>query len=416
MTSRERIIAALNHQTPDKVPLDLGGTSITGMGVNAVIKLRESLGLEKKAIKVREPYQMLGAIDYDLIEMLGVDVVSPIDYKSMFSFTQEQWKPFQFHNDDVLVAKDFNTEFNKDGSLYMYPKGNKNVRPSAIMPNDGWYFDTIIRQYAIDDDNLNVEDNLEEFSIKTDEELKYWQTEINNIYKNTDKAIVGNLGGTALGDIALVPAPGLEDPKGIRDIEEWYISTAIRQDYIKELFERQIEIALKNLKLYYEAAGNKIQAIVVCGTDFGTQNSPFISTDMFNTLYLPYYKKINNWIHENTEWKTFKHSCGSIYPLIPSFIEAGFDILNPVQISANNMDSKKLKKEFGEKIVFWGGGVNTQKELPFGTEDEVREQVKKQIKILGEDGGFVFNPVHNVQGNTPVENLISMYQTVKEYR
>lgn len=416
MTSRERVKAALNHKQPDKTPLDLGSTAITGMGINAVMNLREALGLKKIPVKARESYQMLGNIDNDLLETLGADLISPIDYKSMFGFRNDGWKGFQFHSADIQVAGDFNTEYNSDGSLYMYPEGDKSVKPSAIMPKDGWYFDTIIRQKPIDEDNLNVEDNLEEFTPYSDDYLKYIEKEVDNIYKNTDYAIITNPGGTCLGDIALVPGPNMKDPKGIRDIEEWYISTAARADYVKEIFERQTEIALENLKKYFQAVGNKIESVVLCGTDFGTQNCPFISVETFRTLYLPHYKKMTDWIHKNTEWKVFKHSCGAIEPLIPSFIDAGFDILNPVQIAASGMDPQTLKDKYGDKVVFWGGGVDTQGTLPFGTPAEVREQVKNMIKIFGKNGGYVFNPVHNVQGNTPTENLVAMYETVKEYR
>ena len=158
-----------------------------------------------------------------------------------------------------------------------------------------------------------------------------------------------------------------------------------------------------------------MQVAYICGADFGTQIAPLCSKELFRELYMPYYKKINNWIHENTTWKTFKHCCGSIYPLIPELIEAGFDILNPVQWTAKNMDPKALKKEFGQNIVFWGGGVNTQKTLPFGTPEEVRKEVLEMCEIFSQNGGFVFNTIHNIQALTPAENVVALVNAVKEF-
>ena len=153
-----------------------------------------------------------------------------------------------------------------------------------------------------------------------------------------------------------------------------------------------------------------------CGTDFGTQDSQFCSLDTFRELWLPYYQRMNNWIHEHTTWKIFKHSCGAVLPIIPGFIEAGFDILNPIQISAKAMDIQVLKQEFGKELVFWGGGIDTQRILPIATPDEVRTHVLHQCEILGKDGGFVFNAVHNIQANVPIENVVAMIETLKELR
>jgi uroporphyrinogen-III decarboxylase len=232
--------------------------------------------------------------------------------------------------------------------------------------------------------------------------------------ENNSKAVVASLGGTALGDIALVPAINLKNPKGIRGVEEWYISTLIREDFIKEIYDRQTDIAIENLKLLWKVIGNKIDVVFTCGTDFGTQNSTFCSTETFDRVWLPYYKKVNNWIHQNTDWKTFKHSCGAVEPFMSHFIESGFDIINPVQINASGMDSRKLKEKYGDKLVFWGGGVDTQGAFAFGTPFLVKEQVKSQCDILNKNGGFVFNTVHNIQANVPFENVIAMLDALKE--
>jgi len=418
MTSRERVHLALNHKQPDRVPLDLGATSVTGMHVTSVYKLRQALGLDEPGtpVKVVEPYQMLGEIKPDLMEALGVDVVSVGMPKNMFGFENKDWKPWTFWDGTpVLVPGDFNTDPEPNGDILMYPEGDKSAPPSGRMPKGGFYFDAIVRQEPIDDDKLNPEDNVEEFKPISDWELEYIKNEVDRLYNETDKAIVGSFGGTSFGDIAFVPAPQLKHPKGIRDIEEWYMSTVTRKEYVREVFERQCEIALNNLKKIHKVVGDKISVVFITGTDFGMQTGPFIAPAAYRDLYQPFHRRINDWIHANTNWKTFIHSCGAIVDFIPDFIDAGFDILNPVQCSATGMDPEVLKERFGDKITFWGGGVDTQKTLPFGTPDEVRKEVEERIRIFGKGGGFVFNSIHNIQARTPVENLVALYEAFKEH-
>jgi hypothetical protein len=294
----------------------------------------------------------------------------------------------------------------------MYPGGDTSARPSAMMPESGYFFDALERQEPIDESNLPG-DNLEEFGFVSENDLNYWKRQVESSeYKS--KGIVASLGGTALGDIALVPAVGLKKPKGIRSVAEWYISTLTREEVIRSLYEKQTDIALENLEKLYGVIGNKIDVAFICGTDFGTQNSTFCSPGTYERLWLPYYKKVNDWIHNNTTWKTFKHSCGAIEPFMELFIKSGFDIINPVQISAAGMDSVLLKKKYGDRIIFWGGGVDTQGIFAFGTSHQVKEQVKRQCDILNKDGGFVFNTVHNIQANVPFENVIAMMEALSE--
>lgn len=419
MTSRDRVNLTLNHKQPDKVPLDLGGSGVTSMHVSSVYLLRQALGLDAPGtpVKVVEPYQMLGEIKSDLIEAIGVDIIPLSGRKTMFGFKNENWKPWTtFDGTPVLVPKGFNTDPEPNGDILLYPEGEKSVPASGRMPKGGWYFDAIVRQPPVDDDHLNVEDNLAEFDYISDEDLAYFKNEAERLYDETDKAIFGGFGGTSFGDIALVPAMWLKNPRGIRDIEEWYVSTVIRRDYVYQIFERQCEIALSNLEKTYQAVGNKVAAVFVTGTDFGMQTGTFISNKAYRDLYQPFHKIVNDWIHRHTQWKSFIHSCGSIYALIPDFIEAGFDILNPVQCSAAEMDPARLKKQFGDRIVFWGGSIDTQKTLPFGTPDDVRREVIERIKIFGPGGGFIFNAIHNIQAKTPVENLVALFEAFNQYR
>jgi hypothetical protein len=415
MTSRERLDAALRHREPDRIPVDFNGTAVTGMHVNCVIALREHYGLEKRPVKVHEPYQMLGWIDEDLQRVLGLDVEGVWGYETLFGFPNEDWKPWRMDDGrEVLVSGHFRVTKDADGDTLIYPRGDTSAPPSGRLPKNGFFFDTIVRQEPIDDARLDPEDNLEEFGPVSDAVLDYFE-ESSRRAAATGRGVIANFGGTALGDIALVPAPFLKHPKGIRDIEEWYISTLTRKPYVHAVFERQTGIALSNLEKIRGRVGDRVQAVFICGTDFGTQQSTFCSPATFRELYLPHYRRINDWIHKHTPWKTFKHSCGAVRTLIPAFIDSGFDILNPVQVSAAGMGAEKLKADFGRDLVFWGGGVDTQKTLAFGKPEDVRAEVLRRCEVFGKGGGFVFNAVHNIQANVPVRNIVAMFDAVKEF-
>jgi hypothetical protein len=419
MNSRQRVEAALNHRQPDHVPLDLGASAVTGMQVSCVYKLRQALGLDKPGtpVKVVEPYQMLGEIAPDLQDALGVDVVGLGGPRTMFGFEYKNWRPWTtFDGTPVLVPGGFNTDPEPNGDIFMYPEGDKSVPPSGRMPKGGFYFDSITRQEPIDDDKLNVDDNLEEFAPISDATLQHFAAEADRLRKTSDRAILANFGGTAFGDIALVPAPWLKHPKGIRDVAEWYMSTVARFDYVYEVFRRQCDIALANLAKIYDAVGDSVSAVFITGTDFGTQSGPFINPAAYRKLFQPFHREVNDWVHRHTPWKTFIHSCGSVIVLMPDIVDAGFDILNPVQCSAAGMDPRTLKDKFGARMTFWGGGVDTQKTLPFGTPEDIRREVKERIGIFGRGGGFIFNTVHNVQAGTPAENLVALYEAVRETR
>lgn len=415
MTSKKRLQDALNHIQPDRLPVDFGSTATTGMHHSCVAALREYYGLEKHLIKISDPIQMLGLIEDDLKEALGLDTEGVFSRTNGFGVRNENWK--EWKQDDgsvVLVPGDFNTTTDAKGDHYAYPCGDTSVAPSAKMPKDGFYFDAIARQEPFDDvEDLDPNGNLQEYGYVSDAILDEFTEDINNAAK-TGRGVVVSFGGTALGDVGILPGVGLKDPKGLRDIAEWYMATATAPEFIQYIFDKQTDIALANLAKLNERVGDKIDAMFICGTDFGTQSSTICSADTYREIYMPYYKKVNNWIHENTSWKTFKHSCGAIEHFIPLLIESGFDILNPVQCSATGMDPKLLKEKYGKDIVFWGGGIDTQKLLPFGTPAEIREQVKERCEIFGKDGGYVFNSIHNVQAGTPIENLVAIFETLKE--
>ncbi len=414
MDSRGRLTAALDHRQPDRVPVDFGGTMCSGMHVTCVAALRDYWGLERRPVKVYEPFQMLGQLDEDLKSLIGVDVEGVAGRLNKFGVPNEDWREWRLDNGlVVLVPGRFNVTTDLAGNHYLHPEGDTGVAPSGRMPRNGFYFDCIVRQEELPDDP-NPEDNLEEFGPIGDEDLAYVAAAVREAAA-TGRGVLASLGGTGLGDIAQVPGPAMKRPRGIRDIEEWYVSTILRQDLLREVFDRQTDIALENLARFAAATGDGIDVAFVCGTDFGTQTSTFCSADTFRCLYLPYYRKVNDWIHAHTGWKTFKHCCGAVENFMELFIEAGFDIINPVQCSAAGMDPTRLKERYGGRLTFWGGGVDTQRVLPFGTPREVRAQVLERCGIFSGNGGFVFNAIHNVQAQTPVENIAAMIDAVREF-
>ena len=416
MTSKERFDKTINHQQPDRLVVDFGSTSVTGIHVRSVENLRKYYGLEAKPIRVTDPYQMLGEVDSELMDIMGVDVVAAKGKNNSFGFYNHA--PFKEYETPwgqvVLVTEGFNITKNEQGDILMHPQGDTSLAPSARMPKNSFFFDAIIRQKPIVEEELNPQDNLEEYGLLSESDVEYWKTSTQKA-RDTGKAVIASLGGTALGDIAHIPGMKLKEPKGIRDITEWYMSILMRPDYINKIFDFQSEIALENLNRLHQAIGHNIDVVYICGTDFGTQDSTFCSPEQFDELWLPYYKRINGWVHAHTNWKTFKHSCGAVESFMSRFIDAGFDIINPVQVNARGMDAVHLKNTYGKQLVFWGGGIDTQVTLPYASPDKVREEVLRLCEVFATDGGFVFNTVHNIQANVPVENIVAMINAIKEF-
>jgi hypothetical protein len=389
------------------------------MHVSSVYRLRQALHLDPPGtpVKVIDPYQMLGEIGSDLVEAVEADLLPVDNPLTLFGFPKTGWKPWHlFDGTPVLVPAAFNTEADANGDLLMYPEGDRGAPPSGRMPRGGYYFDEIVRQPPLEESRLDPRDNCEEFTAVAEEVVRHYAEEAERLEAATDKALFAGFCFSSFGDIALVPAPWLKHPRGIRDIEEWYVSTLTRRDYVYRVFERQTEVALANLQRLAAALGDRVQVTLVTGTDFGAQSSAFISPQSYRDLYQPFHRAINDWVHKHTAWKTFMHSCGAVAELIPDFIASGFDILNPVQVTAAGMIPATLKERYGEHLVFWGGGVDTQRTLPFGTPAQVREQVRRSLETFGRGGGYVFAAVHNIQAGVPVENLLALFEAVRDYR
>jgi hypothetical protein len=414
MNGKLKLDLALAHKE-GPVPFDLGATAVTGIHCSVVEKLRQYYGLKQHPVTIADPYQMLGVVEDDLKIALGVDTDCITSDSTIFGFKlggEKEWQtPW---GQTVLVSEEFKTSLAANGDTLIYACGDLNYPPCARMPQNGYFFDSIIRGHTYNEDDPHPEDNLAEFTLMSQETQDYMQKQLTRL-ANNGRGLVAQVGGCGIGDIALVPGPMLKEPKGLRDITEWYIASVANPGYLHQIFEKQTEIALQNIKTAYELLGDAVSVVFICGTDFGTQNSPFCSNETFRSLYQPYYRKINDWIHLNTGWKSFKHSCGSIRPLLADIIESGFDIINPVQWSAKDMDPQTLKREFGQDITFWGGGVNTQKTLPFGTPDDVRREALSCLEIFARDGGYVYSTIHNIQPKTPVENVVALTEALQAF-
>ncbi|HCT90440.1 MAG TPA: methyltransferase [Lachnospiraceae bacterium] len=418
MTSRERVIEAINHRVPDRVPVDLGGTQVSTISAKAYQNLRAALGLPEKPCELNELFMFAAKVDDDVREKLGIDTVClnyPVDTNGCRT---NRLQPFtSLDGAHALIAADNKWDILKDGSIVMYPQGDKTVPASTKMLPGGSFFDNIMERLPeYDEDNLTPrEDFKDDFPQIRDDVAKEIENNSVHLDRDTDYAVIGQFPYALLGDAGVVPAPFVKHPAGIRKMADFLAATLMYPEYVEEVFTMQTENTMKNLEIYREAVGDRIQVILVSTADYGAQNSALISTEVFQELYKPHYTRINNWIHTHTNWKTMYHCCGSIVNFMDDFVDMGVDILNPVQLSAKDMDGKMLKEKYGSKICFWGGGVDSQKTLAFSDPDGVRKEVRERMDMLSDGGGYVFNPVHNIVSDTKVENILAMFDAVREY-
>lgn len=417
MTHRERVLRALEHKQPDRIPVDFGATGQTGISASTLYKLRRLLGFDDHPIKIIEPFQLLGEVEEDLLEYFDVDVVGLWNRGTLFGLTNEEWEPWTMPDGTpVLMSKGFAWDVDEKGDTYVYPQGDRSAGPSLRLPKGGYFFDNIDRSGEINEDDMDPRRDFAGLYMPfSDEDARHLEREIGRLKESGDRAIIYNFNGGGFGDAAVVPGPYEKNPKGIRRLEDWYMAHYLYPDYIHELFQFQTEIALKNLRIIREAAGDGIDVINISCSDFGSQNGELISREQFREFYMPHYTELNGWVHENTSWKTHFHCCGSITKLLDDLADCGVDVLNPVQWTAAGMDPDMLKSKYGTRFTYWGGGIDTQKTLPFGTPEEVRTQVLEKLNIFGRGGGFVFNTIHNILGKTPPENVRAMFDAVKEF-
>jgi len=340
---------------------------------------------------------MLAEIERPVLERLGGDVVGLQRPAVAFGIRNERWKPWKlFDGTPVEVPGDFNPLVRANGDLLLlHPDG----RPMALMPRGGFYFDRVDKFPGA----AHLDPDKVELPLLSQEECDHLRAQAEAWHQNSDYAIM----------VAMGPPYELFFGLGIGDFTAWMITLATEPDYVRQLYDRIVEAWLENLRRLAGAVGDLVQ-IVQFNDDLGTQNAPFLSVGMFRELIMPYYKRGLDWIHQNTRWKVFMHSDGAIYPFLPSLIEMGVDIINPVQTTAKGMDPVKLKREFGDRLVFWGAACDCQKTLPFGTPDQVAEEVRENIRILAPGGGYVLASVHNIQAGVPPKNVLALFETAQE--
>lgn len=407
MNSRERVLKAVNFEQPDRVPIDLGGIRASGIHVLAYDKLKKRMGIETPT-RVHDTMQMLAELEIEVVERLHVDVLplEPMTAQWARQKAQEGVRKTLSCGLDVYFQPGTKIQDQEDGSWMLEGDGDQDV---ARMPKDGYYFDFVRSTMAntrIDPDTFRPSDDV------ADEELEAFAEHGRFLYENTDKALLG--WGASISMFGLSAL--LSDNITQGSLDEWLCMLMTEKNAADEMMGRYVDATIKRMKLYHQAVGDYCFAWGVASDDAGTQNSELVSPDLFREMIKPHYTRLCEWVHTHTNWKTYLHSCGSIYNYIPEWIDAGIDILNPVQISAVNMEPERLMKEFGGKIVFWGGGCDTQSVLPHGSPEEVREHVRRNMEIFSAvNGGYVFNQVHNIQGDVSVENIEAMFAAAYEF-
>ena len=398
MNSRERVWAAINHRQPDRVPIDLGGTAATGIVANAYIRLRNAYGLGTGGVQVFDVFGMMARVEQDLIDRLGVDTMLVPSLCPRFGIPIDVWKPWRLLDGmPVQVPAGFQVERQPDGSLLLMVKGEA----VGKMPKDGFYFSEVANSTMGGLDSLldPPDAGSVSFPTLTDEDLRFRQDIARNLHEATDRALIVDL---------------IDNIRWDTSIPNWLYATAADPERTFALHEKKTETLIEEVRQLAEAVGPYVQVFAIY-QDYGTQRGELISPATFERLVVPHYRRLFAWIHRHTSWKVLFHSCGSIYGLIPHMIDMGVDILNPVQSNTERMDPARLKAEFGDRLAFWGGGIETQSVLPFGTPNEVRRQVRERISIFGPGGGFVFAPTQDIQADVPLLNLVAMYETVREY-
>ena len=406
MNSRERLIAALNHKEPDRVPIDFSATQMTGIMAVAYRKLRQYLGLKADNIKIFELTQQIAVVDEDVLKRFGADVIG------IRPGVPQRWKKDLLSDgSEAYFPEDYNPEIQEDGSkilrdLIGYFGYNYNLHPTLIMPKDSFYYDFAYHPLA-DARNKRDIDNFKWFWEIPDSDLERIKQEINYFLNETNYGVLVNTLWGGWGQ-------HIEVLQNLRGWDQFMVDLCLDKKLARYMMENRFEHVLKRWEKMLGVIGDKVQ-IITMGDDLGLQDGPAMSPELYREMVKPIHKKFISFIKERTKAKIWMHNCGSIYDLIPDIIELGIDVINPVQVSARNMDTKKLKKEFGKDIVFWGAGCDSQNVLPWGKPEDIREEVKRRIDDLAPGGGFVFAPIMNIQLDVPIENIIAMFEAALEY-
>jgi uroporphyrinogen decarboxylase len=382
MNSRERIFKALNHEEPDRVPYDLAGITWTGITNTAYQNLRKHLGMEPAEAVWSDVIQQIVIPSEDILEKLGVDT------RGVFPLTSHNWDVYSKRVDkgeywEYLDEWSFVHHFPKNGywfSLVKSPMEEDDFTREGIVADFPW---------PVAGDPLRF-GGLREKAIK---------------FRDQDKIVMTK--GLCAGLF--------EMQQRVRGMENAMIDHLLYPENSDKLIGKLTDLKMEFWDKALDELGDVVD-IAGEGDDYGTQESQLISPDQFRSNYKPHFARLLTFMKEKAPGiKIIFHSCGNVRPIIPDLIEMGVDILNPVHVNATGMEPKQLKADFGDSIVFWGGGIDTQKVLPTGTTQEVIDDVKKNIEALAPGGGFVFNTVHNIQAEVPPENILAMINTLRKY-
>jgi uroporphyrinogen decarboxylase len=374
MNSRERVLLALQHREPDRVPIDFGG-SVTSMHHRSYRKLLEYLGLPGDDVRIMDMFQQVVDPAPAIKEMFHADVVG------------------LFPNS----GSDYEFELDEETDSFVDEWGVVYRRP----PGGHWYD---LAGHPLKEGTI---EELQAFRFPDPRDparVRGLAKEATRLLEETDQAVMIH---AALGGV-------FEQSFWLRGLEPLYLDMATNKRYVEALAERVLEWLLEFWDLVLGEIGPYVH-VVELSDDLGWQQGPLFSPKLYREVYKPRHRRLTELIHAKTEGKIFLHCCGSIRWALPDLIEGGIDIINPVQVSAKDMETDRLKREFGRDIVFWGGGADASQVLPFGTPEDVRAEVKKRIRDLAPGGGFIFAPIHNIQGEVPPENVVAMFEAAYEF-
>ena len=400
-TSRERVLKTFNHQEPESMAIDFGSSTSTGISVFAYDKLKKHLNLDlDQPSYLYELFLMMADPSMKVLDRMGGDVVQLKRYAPNFDIPLKDWKDWEFHDGTrCKVPGGFNPVETERGLEIL----NKDGIAIARMPKNGFYFDQTYFPYA----DVEEEDEVDQMDLHgiSEAELEWLEQESRRLHTETDKAV-------------MFPIYARTFEAGMRGwgFEEWLVQFMSNQSMVHRYLERLTEIYISDLDRVLSRCNEYIDFIRFCD-DLGTQTSLMMSIPVYREMIKPYHTRMFQFIKQKyPKQKIALHCCGSIKPLIPDLIESGVDILNPVQISATNMDPADLKREFGKDIVFWGGGADMQFKIMGSTNQEIGDHVKGLIDIFAPDGGFLFAPTHNIQADVPPEKVMAIYDTALQCR
>lgn len=406
MTPRQRILAALNHQQPDRVPIDFGAHRSSGIAAIAYRKLRQALGLPERPIRVYDPVQQLAIIDEDVLQRFHVDT---IELGRGFALDDKDWADWILPDGSPCQMPAWALPEREPGEWVIRSKNSGRVL--AKMPDGALYFEQCYWPFLESDDLDRLPEALAENMwcaiqsppgplVSGPDGPRLFAEGAKALRARTDRAIVGLFGGNLL-----------EVGQFLYRIDNFLMLLAADTDRANEFLDRLVDIHLANLEKYLAAVGPHID-IIVFGDDLGMQNGPQMSRAMYREMFMPRHARLWKRAKELANIKVMLHSCGGIRPLLPDLIEAGLDAVNPVQITCAGMDAAGLKADFGEKITFWGGGCDTRFVLSKATREDIQQHVRRQAEILNRNGGFVFQQVHNILADVPPENVVAMFDAL----